>query len=149
MLRAFGPRNDRMGISMDIKETIRDYFAKQKDALCVYLFGSVATGKENRFSDVDIAVLFDDRASRDEYSRRVLFMMDELSILLDKNVDIVVLNEASSFLKFQIIKSGVRIYEHPDRHSRDFESAAVIEYFDYLPTRNRLEAAMISGIKGA
>ncbi len=134
---------------MDIKEAVRDYFAKQKDALCVYLFGSVAAGKENKFSDVDIAVLFDDRASHEEYSRRALLMMNEWSGLLDKNVDIVVLNDAASFLKFQIIKSGMRIYERPDRHSRHFESAAIVEYFDFFPIRNRLEAAMISGIKGA
>lgn len=134
---------------MNIKETVRDYFAKQKDALCVYLFGSVAAGKENRFSDVDIAVLFDERTPHEEYSRRVLSMMDELSGLLDKDVDIVVLNAAASFLKFQIIKSGVRIYERPDRRGRDFESAAVIEYFDFFPIRNKLEAALINGIKGA
>ena len=132
---------------MNIREAIRDYFAKQKDVLCVYLFGSVASGKENRFSDVDIAVLFDKRAPREEYSRRVLLMMDELSGLLDKNVDMVALNDAASFLKFQVIKSGERIYESLDRHSRDFESAAIIEYFDFFPIRTRLEAAMISGIK--
>ena len=133
---------------MDIKKVIRDYFTGQKDALCVYLFGSVAAGRENRFSDVDIAVLFDEHVSHEEYSRRVLSMMDELSGLLDKDVDIVVLNDAASFLKFQIIKSGMRIYERPDRHSRGFESAAVIEYFDFFPIRNKLETALISGIRG-
>ncbi len=48
---------------MNIKNTIRNYFSKQKHVLCVYLFGSAITGKENKFSDVDIAVLFDSSIS--------------------------------------------------------------------------------------
>jgi len=134
---------------MSIKEAVRSYFAEQKNVLCVYLFGSAATGKENKFSDIDIAVLFDELTPRKEYSRLILLMMDSLSAVLDRDVDIVVLNSANSFLKFQIIKNGARIYERPDRRKRDFEAIAIIEYFDFLPVREKLEAALISGIKGA
>jgi predicted nucleotidyltransferase len=134
---------------MNIRETVRSYFAQQENILCAYLFGSFAARKENKFSDIDIAVLFDELMPRKEYSRLILSMMDSLSLILDRNVDIVVLNNADSFLKFQVIKKGERIYERPDRRKRDFEAMAVIEYFDFLPVRERLEAAVISGIKGA
>lgn len=132
---------------MEIKKTIKGYAAKQKDILCVYLFGSAASGRENKFSDVDIAVLFDDSLRREEYSQRALSVMDGLSALLDKNIDIVVLNTADSFIKFRIIKTGIRIYERRDRGSRSFEARSVIEYFDFFPTRKMLEKALVNNIR--
>ena len=132
---------------MEIKKAIKSYAKKQKDILCVYLFGSTASGKENKFSDVDIAVLFDDNVGQEEYGQRMLSMMDDLSMELDKNVDIVVLNRANSFLRFKIIKSGIRVYERPDRGSRLFEARSVVEYFDFLPIREMLEKALIANIR--
>jgi len=52
---------------------------------------------------------------------------------------VVVLNSANSFLKFQVIKSWVRICEDKERKSRGFEARAIMEYFDFLHIRNRLE----------
>lgn len=134
---------------MDIKNITRNYFSAHKEVLCVYLFGSAAKGKENKFSDVDIAVLFDFAVDQEQYSQKKLSIMDNLSRSFDRNVDVVVLNEASSFLKFQIIKNGLRIYEHPKRTTRDFEARAIMEYFDYLPIRQKLEEALIAAIKEA
>jgi uncharacterized protein len=133
---------------MGIKKAIVNYMVKEKGILCVYLFGSAASGKENRFSDIDIAVLFDDNVDRQSYCEHALSVMDGLSAALDKNVDIVVLNTANSFLKFRIIKSGVRLYERPDRGSRSFEARSVVEYFDFSPIREMLEKALVSNIKG-
>jgi len=132
---------------MEIKKAIKNYTAKEKDILCVYLFGSAARGKENKFSDVDIAVLFDDSVERGRYSQRALSLMDGLSAVLEKNVDIVVLNTANSFLKFRVIKTGIRLYERPDRGNRSFEARSVIEYFDFFPIREMLEKALIANIK--
>lgn len=132
---------------MEIRKAIKSYVAKEKDILCVYLFGSAASGKENKFSDVDIAILFDNSISRENYSQRALSVMDGLSSVLDRNVDIVILNTANSFLKFRVIKTGVRLYERQGRGSRLFEARSVIEYFDFLPIRERLEKTLIANIR--
>lgn len=132
---------------MDKKGAIKNYFFSQKNVVCVYLFGSAAAEKENKFSDVDIGVIFSGDISREQYSQMSLSIMDDLSRILDKDVDVVVLNQAAAFLKFQIIKSGLRIYEQQHRKSRDFEARAIIEYFDFLPVRRKLEAALMSNIK--
>lgn len=130
------------------KDKIRDYFSHQEKVVCVYLFGSTAKDKENKFSDVDIAVLLDVEADREGYTRRHLFFMDELSRILDKDVDVVVLNEAASFLKFHIIKEGIKVYERTDRVEHNFEARTIVEYLDFLPIRRRLEAALINNIRG-
>ena len=133
---------------MDTKYVIHDYFAGQENVSCVYLFGSVAAGKQNKFSDVDIAVLFDPDVSRRLFSQKRLSFMDDLSRLLDRDVDVVVLNIVSCFLKFQVIKNGLRIYECPDRVERAFEARTIMEYFDFFPIRKRMETALINNIKG-
>ena len=132
---------------MDAVNKIKDYFAGEKDVLCVYLFGSTAKGKENRFSDVDIAILFDSNVPEGQYTQKCLTIMNNVSRVLNRDVDVVVLNRASSFLKFQIIKNGLRIYERLGRTKRHFEAKAIMEYFDFLPIRRKLEIALINNIK--
>lgn len=132
---------------MALKETITEYFTKQKDTVCVYLFGSTAAGKAHRSSDVDIAVLFGRDVPREEYSGRAILIADELSRQLDKNIDVAVLNSAGSFMKFQVIKNGIRIYEHKERRNREFEARTIAEYFDFLPIRRKMEGALIKHIK--
>ena len=134
---------------MDIRNAIREYFIKQKRVLCVYLFGSAMTEKENRFSDVDIAILFEMYAPQEQYSQDSLFIMDDLSRILNKDVDVVELNNATSFLKFQIVKNGFRIYERSDRIEHSFEARVIREYFDFLPVRRKLEMALLNNIKEA
>ena len=134
---------------MNIERAIKNYFATQKEILCVYLFGSTATGKDNKFSDVDVAVLFDSALPPKQYTQKKLTFMDNLSRILNRDVDIVVLNEASSFLKFQVIKQRVRIYERPNRREHTFEARTIMEYFDFLPIRRKLESVLINNIKGA
>ena len=134
---------------MNIQETVINYFAERKDVLCVYLFGSAAKGKENIHSDVDIAVLFDGSMPAERYNEEILPIVDTLSRILDRDVDIVALNSADTFMRFQVIKNGLRIYERPDRREHNFEAKAIMEYFDFLPIRKRMEDALIRNIKGA
>ena len=115
----------------------------------MYLFGSIASSKDNEYSDVDLACLFDQDLPRRDYAARSLVIMDELSGRLDKNVDIVALNQASSFLKFQIMRDGLRVYERVGRTKRNFEARAIMEYFDFLPVKRRMETALINSIKEA
>lgn len=134
---------------MEVKNIIHSYFIKQDDVLCVYLFGSVAAGKEHERSDVDMAVLFDESVKKERYFEKKMSIADDISRRLDKNADIIILNEADAFLKFQVFKNGVRVYEREDRSEHNFEAKALLEYFDFLPIRQRMEEALIKRIKEA
>ena len=96
---------------------------------------------------MDVAVLFEEQVSPSEYHAKSLKFIDQLSQLLNREVDVVILNHASPFLKFQIFKTGERIYERRDRKDHHFEARAIMEYFDYLPVRTVLVNRMISRIK--
>lgn len=133
----------------DYKNILKDYFLNKPEVLCIYLFGSVAREKEHSYSDIDMAVLYDDSVPPSSYADRQITFSVEMSQLLDKNVDILILNRASPYLKFQIFREGIRIYENQKRKDRSFEAHSILEYFDFLPIKNLLEASLIKRIKEA
>jgi len=127
--------------------TSTNIFAKDKSILAAYLFGSQAAGRANKYSDVDIGVLFDGRLPSSRYTARQLAIMGGITAAMGIEADLVVLNRAPTFLKYHILKDGVRIYEKPGRNGRAFEARAILEYFDYLPIKTMIENAMIKRIK--
>lgn len=76
-----------------------------------YLFGSVATGRAHRESDVDVGVLLDwDRypQARDRFGAR-LRLIGLLRAAVEREVDVVVLNDAPPTLARHIVTTGRRI----------------------------------------
>ena len=137
-----------MPLKTNIQNSLSQFFANRQDILCVYLFGSVARGKENKFSDVDVAVLFHERVDRAEYTERCLELIDKISHFSNREVDVVCLNAANLFIRFQILKTGLKIFEYPQRGNHTFEARTIVEFFDYLPVRRRLEESVLARIKG-
>ena len=130
-------------------EKISNVFKKESALLAVYLFGSYASGNPHRYSDVDMAVLFDKTTNPEDYTDKQIDLAVSLGRLLGREADVVVLNRAGSFLKYIVLKNGLRVYERPDRSERGFEARAIVEYFDFLPIKNRIEEGILSKIKKA
>lgn len=126
---------------------IRDCLAGEKDILAAYLFGSYARGKETRFSDLDVAVLFSFRLPEERVTDRRIELMNLLSKRLDINVEVVALNKASSLFKFMVFREGVCILERIPELAHSFKAKAIVEYLDFLPLRRRLESRLIARIK--
>jgi uncharacterized protein len=110
-----------------------------------YLFGSYARGQQRKDSDVDIALMFSCSMTdlEDAFFRGEL--MDIGRALLQRDVDIVSLDRASTFLKYQIVKDGIVIREGDERAS--FESLVFREYFDFKYYSDIYDEAMLSRIK--
>lgn len=128
---------------------INGILKKEDFVLAAYLFGSQAKGAAHKDSDVDIAVLFAQQLKPEEYTDKQIAIMNNISQALNREADVVVLNSASLFLKYHILKEGVKIYERPGRDERSFEAKAITEYFDFLPIKNRIENALLNKIKEA
>ncbi|MEK6714726.1 MAG: nucleotidyltransferase domain-containing protein [Candidatus Omnitrophota bacterium] len=120
---------------------------KDKAIIAAYVFGSQIKDRANKYSDVDIAILFDDELMKEGYGEHQLKLTTELTEVLNKEIDLIVLNRAPIFLKYHILKDGVKIYERPDRREHNFEARAIIEYFDFLPMKNKMEEGMLKSIK--
>lgn len=54
--------------SKDIKK-IEEYFARQKDVVAVYLYGSFAYGNPHKRSDIDFGVLFEGKDPVENFKR--------------------------------------------------------------------------------
>lgn len=92
-----------------------------------YLFGSQARGDTGPLSDMDIAVYVDRRM---DFFRLRLILLESLAQRLSTDrFDLVVLNDASPLLKYEVVRQGVVIKENRQRRI-PFEVRTLSEYFD-------------------
>jgi predicted nucleotidyltransferase len=117
-------------------EQLRQVFATHGVVLA-YLFGSQAEGKAGPISDVDIAVLLGPQVDRERWFQVQLDLIGELTSLFHRNdVDVVILNEATPLLAYQIVRYGRIIYEDEAMlPAVDFAAHAASRYADTAPLR--------------
>ncbi len=122
---------------MDLESDIRrivDYFKSKDEISALYVFGSAAHGKETAESDIDIAVLINDRRKGGKtYGAFAKTYYAASPRLSSRPVDIVILNTASPFLKHRIIKTGKVLFDRNRKLRVRFTADAIIEYLDYKP----------------
>ena len=99
-----------------------------------YLFGSLSKGKETELSDVDVAIYVDENkkppSSIFGYKSD---MISELEKNLDYDIDLVILNDASLLLSFNIIKNGELIFCNSEKEKISFHFKTQRDYLDFKP----------------
>ncbi|WPX07819.1 type VII toxin-antitoxin system MntA family adenylyltransferase antitoxin [Anaerocellum danielii] len=117
-----------------ILEVLKEYFEKESAIVFAYLFGSYAKGKEREDSDVDIAVYVNEELAND--SKRLLEFqvkhMLGISDILRKEVDLVILNQASPLLRHEVISEGILIVEKDHDKLVNFKKMSFYYYQDWL-----------------
>lgn len=119
-----------------------------------YLFGSMARRTAGKFSDLDIAVFLDPSylISETGYGYQSE-LAPAIKAELAREIDVVILNQASIVLKFQVLKNGVLIYCRSDAERRSFHENTIKIYLDIKPLlkiqsdylRKRIEAGTFGG----
>ena len=118
----------------------------QPDIVAAYLFGSMAQGRATPHSDVDLAVLLNLEDNMERFHRR-LELMRTLDRFADREVDVVVLNDAPPLLCHQVLKTGRLLYE-ADRMARvEFEVYAGKFYADLKPMYELFNQALVRELK--
>ena len=98
-------------------ETINDFLTKKVNPYYITVFGSMAKGTARKDSDIDIAFLSDDK-----FEPYDLFIIaQELAAILDRDVDLIDLNEASTVFQAQIVGTGEMIYCNDEYRKAIFE----------------------------
>lgn len=114
---------------------LRGLGREHPEVLAVYLFGSSASRKAGPLSDLDVAVLLDE--SRLKPGRRFHFRLDLIGEAMGAShrpdVDLVLLNEASPLLAYEVIRGGRLLFERRRQARVEFESRAVGRYLDLKP----------------
>ena len=101
--------------------------------LAVYFFGSRVEGVATENSDYDFAILVDKEYEQDDINYLLMELKDEMASLLQNEVDIVLLNNASIEFKYLVISRGKVIYSCDEEKRTDFEDEVIRDYLDFKP----------------
>ena len=116
-----------------VKKAILRCLARAREIQAAYVFGSVASGRTRKDSDIDIAVLIRKNSVRDTLKYRLKLMADLGSALHRSDVDVVILNEAPPLLAHRILSKGKLIFERSASARVRFQVATAKRYSDLVP----------------
>ena len=109
---------------------------EDKSLQLILLFGSAASDKMHKQSDIDLAFLFDAPVD-------ILALTNKIIKFLHTNkIDIVDLRRVSPLLKFSIMKNGILIYEREAGIFNEFYSLAFRMYVDTKKLRDAQTTAI-------
>ena len=129
------------------QEQLNRIFATHGVALA-YLFGSQAEAKAGPLSDVDIAVLLGPQVPREQWFDTQLDLISELTSLWHRNdVDVVILNQATPVLAYEVVRFGQVLYEVEPGTRVDYEVAALRRYVDTKPLRQLQDRHLLERVE--
>jgi predicted nucleotidyltransferase len=126
-----------MRMDASIFTTISSALKKNPAVAAALLFGSQASGQASPESDIDIALLYNKNAVPSAFD--MLTLAQELSDLMHKEVDIVLLNEASPIIAMQAVKNGVPLFISDQKAYQNFEVQLITDYADVKTLRKPFE----------
>lgn len=112
----------------DIKH-LPNIFEKISYIKAVYLFGSFVSGKINRNSDLDLAILLKDL----KFRSKKLEILTELARNGFCNVDVVFFEGRDIVLEYEAIYHNRLIYAESDFDKGTFYSNIVRKFWDFYP----------------
>ena len=107
----------------EIKEKLTP-LSKEEGLQLVLLFGSVASGKMYKQSDIDLGFLYDGSVDILDLTNKVI------RLLHNDRVDVIDLRYASPLLKFSAARQGKLLYERSPGLFNSFYSLAFRRYID-------------------
>jgi len=127
---------------------LADVFAADERVQLAYLFGSQAQGKAGERSDVDVAVRVSGYPSMEERDALRTAWEEALSELLGRNdVDVVVLNGADLYLRYQVIKHGQVLFARDPALVLEDWRRTFKEYVDVKPLWDRFTQLIRQSIR--
>lgn len=106
-----------------------------------FVFGSLVKGYYTKESDIDIAILFENKPDLN----MILELKANLENALTNEVDIAILNDASPVLKMQVLKNGILIFKKNDMIYNKFFVDTINQYDDLKRVRKECEKNILKG----
>lgn len=127
---------DASGLT-ELGSKLAGFFTFRSEVRVAYLFGSQARGMPGPMSDTDIAVLLDSEIGRKDYGRLKVELLTELTLILGTDrVDLVILNQASPVLAFEVVREGRVIYAPRPEALAGFRTKAIRDFLATQHLRN-------------
>jgi len=146
------PLGERASAAEIISALRRDLPALLRDrpVVLAYVYGSVAADCLGPFSDVDIALVFDEEAGLDAYERFSL----ELDIAVEienasgiREADVRTLNDAPLRVQGQVLINGLLLYSRDEDFRVAYEVSVRKRYLDFQPTLEMMREAYFARVR--
>ena len=105
----------------DLVQTI---CTEMPEVLAIYLFGSRSSGLQHAHSDIDLAILPEQKLSETE----VWALAQALAARYSRDVDLIDLKQASTVMRMQVISKGQRLYCSDEQSCEVFEDFVFSDY---------------------
>ena len=113
------------------------------EVLEAYLFGSVARGRAQAHSDLDVAVFVDPEVTpTGGFGYRAELTTDLMAGLGTNEVDVVVLNDAPPLLYHRVLRDGIRVLSRNLKETTVREARAVSRYCDFVPQLAKIDGVL-------
>lgn len=114
------------------EDIIIDFLQKHlAEVYAIYLYGSFANGVATTESDVDLAFLSEAQITNIAKWE----VQEKLAAVLNKDVDLVNLKDASVVLRKEIVEKGKLLYSSDQYKTETFEMTTLSMYMDLNETR--------------
>ena len=117
----------------DIGKEVGAVLARHSEIRLAILFGSMATGRADRDSDVDLAVSSERALTVDAK----MALMAELAEATGRPIDLIDLHSVGTLLLGQIVKGGRRILGTDERYA-ELIKRYLFEEADFMPYYRRI-----------
>ncbi len=108
-------------------ERLKQFLESDNNVLFAILFGSFASERKRKGSDMDIGIYF----ANPPEGLELLNLINILSDIAGVDVDIVVLNKASAFLRHQVMKHKIPLVIKDRIAYRNFREKTISDYDEY------------------
>lgn len=120
---------------MDLNNRIRQVLIQHGNIRLAILFGSLAVGRANRESDLDLAVLMEAPLSVETK----MALIGDLSQAIGRPVDLIDLRTTGESVLGQVLKYGVRLLGS-DSDYAELIKRHLFDEADFMPYRRRILA---------
>lgn len=111
---------------MNITKECRKILIEYENIIFAYIFGSYAKDNIRKDSDIDIAIYLNSEIN----PRTYLDMKMDLSENLKREVDLVILNDATPLLKYEIYKKNILLFTRNKTIETGYKVKTLFEYND-------------------
>ncbi|MGM0499931.1 MAG: type VII toxin-antitoxin system HepT family RNase toxin [Bacillota bacterium] len=128
----------------ELKENIVDFLKREANVKLAYIFGSYGTKYQNTYSDLDLAVLFDDPPEMLEQME----LAARLELKLGKyDIDLINLNNVKLAFKYEVVRSGELIYSRDEIETAEFKEGVLKFGPDAEEIKYKFQQEYITAIK--
>ena len=128
---------------MEMEQCIKNILFSNQAIRFAYIFGSYAKGTMRKDSDVDLALFLSEDFSTEEY----LDLKMQLMECSHREMDLVVLNDAPTLLKYEVSQHHVLLFARDQGEEIEFRIRTLFEYEDMKPYIDLHYQAMIQRLK--